>query len=136
VSTVPAGSKNILDDHVWAVSMKHIMPTVAQIGNAAESWEALASSLEHPSSVAASTSNPPDVEHNASRVLPGSRLNQLRHLTWPRVPIKTAELLARKFPVVSVNPTPGSCPIQADPAAALDEAAMHMVAPFWQQEQL
>ncbi|KAL0036758.1 hypothetical protein WJX79_008838 [Trebouxia sp. C0005] len=40
------------------------------------------------------------------------------------------------FPRILVNPQPGSCSSLADPAIALDEAAMQNVAPFWEQEQI
>lgn len=127
------GCKNGMDDHAWAVSIKHIMPTVVQTNHATESWEALAMSTEQSNSANASAPN--SSEQTASSVS-YSRLTQLKYLVWPHIPIKTAELLARKFPKVIVNPKPRLCPRPADPTIALDEAYMRLVAPFWEQEQL
>ncbi|KAA6424335.1 MAG: hypothetical protein FRX49_05547, partial [Trebouxia sp. A1-2] len=76
------------------------------------------------------------IGQTASKAMSYSRLSQLTKLIWPRIPIKTAEMLARKFPRILVNPQPGSCSSLADPAIALDEAAMQNVAPFSEQEQI
>ncbi|DBA86040.1 TPA: hypothetical protein ACH3X1_005568 [Trebouxia sp. C0004] len=130
------GCTNILDDHVWAVSMKHIMPTVVQTVDTTDSWEALLSPSEQSGSIRASTSQATIVEQTASKVVSYSRLSQLTKLIWPRILVKTAEMLARKFPRILVNPQAGSCSSSADPATALDEAAMRNVAPFWEQEQV
>jgi len=131
-----SGCTNILDDHVWAVSMKHIMPTVVQTVDTTDSWEALLSPSEQSGSTRASTSEATIVGQTASKAMSYSRLSQLTKLIWPRIPVKTAEMLARKFPRILVNPQPGSCSSLADPAIALDEAAMQNVAPFWEQEQM
>lgn len=130
------GCTNILDDHVWAVSMKHIMPTVVQTVDTTDSWETLLSPSEQSGSTRASTPQATVVEQTASKVMLYSRLSQLTKLIWPRIPVKTAEMLARKFPRILVNPQSGSCSSSADPAIALDEAAMQNVAPFWAQEQI
>lgn len=131
-----SGCTNILDDHVWAVSMKHIMPTVVQTVDTTDSWETLLSPSEQSGSTRASTPQATVVEQTASKVMSYSRLSQLTKLIWPRIPVKTAEMLARKFPRILVNPQSGSCSSSADPAIALDEAALQNVAPFWEQEQI
>lgn len=133
---VVSGCNHIRDDHAWNVGLKHIMPTVVQTADATESWEALASPLQPLGSARAVTFEAASDEQTTSRLPCYSQLSQLRHLIWPSVPIRTAELLANKFPRVIVNPASGSCVAQADPAIALDEAAMCMVAPFWEQEQI
>lgn len=131
-----SGCTNILDDHVWAVSMKHIMPTVVQTLDTKDSWEALLSPSEQSGSAGSRTSEATIVQQAASKALSHSRLSQLTNLIWPRIPVKTVEMLARKFPRILVNPQSGSCSSSADPAIALDEAAMRKVAPFWEQEQI
>ena len=120
------GSTSALDDRVWAVNMKHIMPSVAQQSNAADSWEAL-SAPKQLSNVSA--------EEQSSMSLPASRLSHLTHLVWPQIPAKASDLLARRFPKVVVNPKSSFCPAEADQQADLDDQFMHMVAPFWQQEE-
>jgi len=99
-----SGCTNILDDHVWAVSMKHIMPTVVQTVDTTDSWETLLSPSEQSGSTRASTPQATVVEQTASKVMLYSRLSQLTKLIWPRIPVKTAEMLARKFPRILVNP--------------------------------
>ena len=116
--------------------MKHIMPTVVQTVATTDSWEALLPSSEQSGSTHASTSQATIVEQTASKAMSHSRLSQLTKLIWPRIPVKTAEMLARKFPRILVNPQSGSSSSSADPAIALDEAAMQNVAPFWEQEQI
>ena len=112
------------------------MPTVVQTVDTTDSWEALLSPSEQSGSTRASTSEATIVGQTASKAMSYSRLSQLTKLIWPRIPVKTAEMLARKFPRILVNPQPGSCSSLADPAIALDEAAMQNVAPFWEQEQM
>ena len=121
-----AGSRSMVDDRTWAINMKHIMPSVAQQSNAADSWEALSPSVE-PSTASA------EEQSNASSA--PARLSQLTYLIWPQIPAKTSDLLARKFPKVVVNPKSRFCSTQADQKADLDEQFMQMVAPFWQQEE-
>lgn len=118
--------------HTWATSMKHIMPTVTKADNTSDSWESVASEDQAPLTTAAQGSN----EQTAKRSCWYSRLDKLRYLTWPQIPIKTSELLTHKFPKVAVNPQSGSCPEQADPSIAVDEASIQSVAPFWEQEKL
>lgn len=127
------GCNHVRDDHAWNLGLKHIMPTVVQTADATESWEALASPLQH---AGTTTLKAASDEKTTSRLPSYSQLSQLRHLIWPSIPIRTAELLAKQFPRVVVNPAAGSCVAQADPAIALDEAAMFMIAPFWEQEQI
>ena len=112
------------------------MPTVVQTVDTTDSWETLLSPSEQSGSTRASTPQATVVEQTASKVMLYSRLSQLTKLIWPRIPVKTAEMLARKFPRILVNPQSGSCPSSADPAIALDEAALQNVAPFWEQEQI
>ena len=52
------------------------------------------------------------------------------------MPNKTSQLLAHKYPKVIVNPKPGLCPEEANPAVAVDQPLILSVAPFWEQEQL
>lgn len=117
------------ESHIWAVGLKHIMPTVIQVENVMDSWEVLAS--EDQGTAVHSPSG-----QNVSRSGSYSRLTKLEYLSWPQMPNKTAQLLAHKFPKVVVNPKPGLCPEQANPAIAVDEPLILSVAPFWEQEQL
>lgn len=75
-------------------------------------------------------------EHNANRSPLYSRLIKLEYLSWPQIPVKTAHLLAHKYPKVAVNPKSGLCPEHADPATAVDQSLILSVAPFWEPEQL
>lgn len=120
------GSRGALDDRAWAINMKHIMPSVTQQSNAADSWEAL-SPLAELSTASAEEQN------NATSAL--ACLSQLTYLVWPQIPAKTSDLLARRFPKVVVNPKSGFCSTEADQKADLDEQFMQLVAPFWQQEE-
>lgn len=115
----------------WAVGVKHIMPTVVQVETVMDSWEVLACE-EQGLSKPVAQSYP---EHNANRSPLYSRLTKLEYLTWPQIPVKTAHLLAHKYPKVAVNPKPGLCPEQADPATPVDQPLILSVAPFWQLEQ-
>ena len=129
-----SGTRDVSDTHVWAVGLKHIMPTVIQAENVMDSWEVLASEEQGLSS----TSLP---EQTASRSPLYSRLTKLEYLTWPQMPTKTYQLLAHKYPKVVVNPiagwgVDGWTVDQADPAIAVDEPLIQSVAPFWEQEQL
>ena len=127
-----SGTQDASESHVWAMGLKHIMPTVVQVEHVIDSWEVLASE-EQRLSGAVIQSLP---EHNASRFPLNSRLTKLQYLTWPQIPVKTSQLLAHKYPKVTVNPKSGLCPEQADPAIAVDEPLMQSVAPFWEQEEL
>ena len=129
---LPAGSKDVLKDHTWATSMKHIVPTVTQADSTYDSWELLASDEQASSSTAAQGAT----EQTTNMSCLYSRLDKLMYLIWPSIPIKTLELLTHKFPKVMVNPQSRSCPEQADPNIAVDEASMQSVAPFWEQEML
>ena len=119
------------ESHVWAVGLKHIMPTVVQVENVMDSWEVLAPE-EQGLSGTVLQSLP---EQIASRPPLHSRLTKLQYLTWPQIPVKTSQLLAHKYPKVAVNPKSGFCPEQADPAIAVDEPLIQSVAPFWEQQQ-
>ena len=127
-----SGTQDASESHVWAVGLKHIMPTVMQAENVMDSWEVLASE-EQGLSGNAVQSLP---EQNASRSFVHSRLIKLQYLTWPQIPVKTSQLLAHKYPKVAVNPKSGLCPEKADPAIAIDEPLIQSVAPFWEQEEL
>ena len=123
----PAGSTNVLDDRLWAVNMRHILPSVAHFYTAADSWEALSLSPQQAPADASAA--------QGCSVLPITpRLTQLVYLIWPRIPIRTSEALARDFPKITVNPRPTFCPEEADQTINLDDQYMQMVAPFWQQE--
>lgn len=98
------------------------MPRVTNPAAARDSWEALL-----PNSTAASRASLTQCTVHC--------LSHLTYLVWPSIPIKTAGMLARKFPKVIVNPTPGSCPAAADISIALDEPTIQSVAPFWQIEE-
>lgn len=128
VALASAGSQDVLKQHMWAGGIKHIMPTVVQVADTSDSWEALAF-VEH----APAFSN---LQLEVSRPQHHSRLTRLQYLIWPHIPAKTAEQLAQKFPKVAVNPKPELCSEQVDPACALDEPLLQAVAPFWEQEQL
>lgn len=117
------------ENRVWAVGLKHIMPTVIQVENVMDSWEVLASEEQG----TAVHSLP---EQNSGRSASYSRLTKLEYVSWPQMPIKTSQLLAHKYPKVAVNPKPGLCPEQADPAIAVDEPRILSVAPFWQEQLL
>lgn len=105
------------------------MPTVIQVENVTDSWEVLAS--EEQGIAVHSLSG-----QSVSRAGLYSRLTKLEYLGWPQMPSKTAQLLAHKYPKVVVNPKPGVCPEQADPAIAVDEPLILSVAPFWERKQL
>lgn len=126
-----SGTRDASESQVWAVGLKHIMPTVVQVENVMDSWEVLAS--EEQGGSGTFVQNP---EQDASRSLLYSRLTKLQYLIWPQIPVKTSQLLAHKYPKVAVNPTSGLCPEQADPATAVDEPLIQSVAPFWKLEEL
>ena len=96
------------------------MPRVASPASANDSWEETVPNTAPP--------GPESAPHGFHA------LNDLTYLLWPSIPVKTAGMLARKFPKVIVNPRPGSCPVPADANTVLDELAIQAVAPFWQIE--
>ena len=127
-----SGTKDVSDSLIWAAGLKHIMPTVVQVETVMDSWEVLACE-EQGLSKPVVQSHP---EHNANRSPLYSRLTKLEYLSWPQIPVKTAHLLAHKYPKVAVNPKSGLCPEHADPATAVDQPLILSVAPFWEPEQL
>ena len=113
-----AGHAGVPFDDSVSPAIKSLMPTVKNPASANDSWEALLPDSREPTKLSNDASS-------------GS-LSHLMYLLWPSIPTKTADMLARKFPKVIVNPRPGSCTAAADPHVALDDAAIQAVAPFWQ----
>ena len=125
-----AGCRDSARDYAWTIGLKHIMPTVTRPGEASDSWEEIPSE-QQPSLYNSKHSN---LHHNGGTQHSYNRLTQLRYLTWPGIPRKVSELLAHKFPKITVNPRAGTLPEQADPSIAVDAAWILSVAPFWEQD--